>query len=116
MTTETLPVVIAIDGPAASGKGTIAAGVAREIGFRYLDSGSLYRLVALKALRGGIALDDALRLAAAAGDLDVAFEAGGTRLDGEDATEGLRSEAVSAAASQVAVHPAVRAACASISA
>jgi cytidylate kinase len=110
MTTETLPVVIAIDGPAASGKGTIAAGVAREIGFRYLDSGSLYRLVALKALRGGIALDDALRLAAAAGDLDVAFEAGGTRLDGEDATEGLRSEAVSAAASQVAVHPAVRAA------
>ena len=102
------PVVIAIDGPAASGKGTIAAGVARELGLRYLDSGSLYRLVALKALRAGIALDDEVRLAAAAAALDVTFDGGGTRLDGEDATEGIRSEAVSAGASQVAIHPGVR--------
>ncbi|MET0205487.1 MAG: (d)CMP kinase [Casimicrobiaceae bacterium] len=102
------PVVIAIDGPAASGKGTIAAGVARELGLRYLDSGSLYRLVALKALRAGIALDDEARLAAAAAALDVTFDGGGTRLDGEDATEGIRSEAVSAGASQVAIHPGVR--------
>jgi cytidylate kinase len=102
--------VIAIDGPAASGKGTIAAGVARELGFRYLDSGSLYRLVALKALRAGIPFGDERRLSAAARDLDVVFEAGGTRLDGEDATEGIRSEAVSEGASQVAVHPGVRAA------
>ena len=103
-----LPVVITIDGPAASGKGTIAAGVARELGLRYLDSGSLYRLVALKALRSGIALDDEPRLAAAAGALDVTFDGGGVRLDGEDATEGIRSEAVSAGASQVAIHPGVR--------
>jgi len=102
------PVVIAIDGPAASGKGTIAAGVARELGLRYLDSGSLYRLVALKALRAGIALDDEARLAAAAAALDVTFDSGGTRLDGEDATEGIRSEAVSAGASQVAIYPGVR--------
>jgi cytidylate kinase len=102
------PVVIAIDGPAASGKGTIAAGVARELGLRYLDSGSLYRLVALKALRAGIALGDEARLAAAAAALDVTFDGGGTRLDGEDATEGIRSEAVSAGASQVAIHPGVR--------
>jgi cytidylate kinase len=104
----TRPLVITVDGPAASGKGTIAAGVARELGLRYLDSGSLYRLVALKALRSGIAFDDAPRLAAAAGALDVTFDGGGTQLDGEDATEGIRSEAVSAGASQVAIHPGVR--------
>jgi len=100
--------VIAIDGPAASGKGTIAAGVARELGFRYLDSGSLYRLVALKALRSGIPLDDEPALAHATASLDVDFGEGGVSLDGEDATEGIRSEAISAAASRVAVHPAVR--------
>ena len=103
-----VPLVIAIDGPAASGKGTIAAGVARELGFRYLDSGSLYRLVALKALRAGIPVTDEAALAVAASDLDFAFDNGGVQLGGEDATEGIRSEAVSAAASQVAVHPAVR--------
>jgi len=107
MTTD-LPIVIAIDGPAASGKGTIAAGVARELGLRYLDSGSLYRLVALKALRSGIASGDEPALAAAAANLDVAFDGGGVTLDGQDATEGIRSEAVSASASQVAVHPGVR--------
>jgi cytidylate kinase len=100
--------VIAIDGPAASGKGTIAAGVANELGFRYLDSGSLYRLVALKALRHKIGLDDEAALANAAANLDVEFEHGGVRLDGDDATDEIRSESVSAAASQVAVHPAVR--------
>ena len=103
-----VPLVIAIDGPAASGKGTIAAGVARELGFRYLDSGSHYRLVALKALRAGIPVTDEAALAVAASDLDFAFDNGGVQLGGEDATEGIRSEAVSAAASQVAVHPAVR--------
>ena len=103
-----LPRVIAIDGPAASGKGTIAAGVARELGLRYLDSGSLYRLVALKALRAGIPFDAGADLARAAAGLDVAFDGGGVRLDGAEATEGIRSEAVSAGASQVAVHPAVR--------
>ena len=106
--TDTPPLVVAIDGPAASGKGTIAAGVARELGFRYLDSGSLYRLVALKALRASIPLTDEVALAAAASDLDFAFDRGGVQLGREDATEGIRSEAVSAAASQVAVHPAVR--------
>jgi cytidylate kinase len=102
------PLVVTIDGPAASGKGTIAAGVARELGFRYLDSGSLYRLVALKALRSGIPLDDESALATAAATLDVAFDAGGVRLDGADATEDIRSEPVSNTASRVAVHPAVR--------
>ena len=102
------PVVIAIDGPAASGKGTIAAAVANELGFRYLDSGSLYRLVGLKALRNGIALDDETRLADAAATIEVEFDHGGVTLDGSDATDDIRSESVSAAASQVAVYPAVR--------
>jgi cytidylate kinase len=102
------PIVITVDGPAASGKGTIAAGVARELGLRYLDSGSLYRLVALKALRSGIGFDAGEPLAQAAAELDVTFDDGGVHLDGDDATEGIRSEAVSAGASQVAVHPAVR--------
>ena len=101
--------VIAVDGPAASGKGTIAAGVARALGFHLLDSGSLYRLVALKAIEAGIGFDAPAALAAAAGDLDVAFADAGIRLDGRDVTNRIRGEDVSAAASQVAVHGAVRA-------
>jgi len=100
--------VIAVDGPAASGKGTIAAGVARALGFQLLDSGSLYRLVALKALEAGIGFDAPAALAAAAGNLDVAFDDGRIGLDGRDVTDRIRGEDVSAAASQVAVHGAVR--------
>ena len=102
------PPVIAVDGPAASGKGTVAAGVATALGFHYLDSGSLYRLVALKALSTGTGLADAPALARLAADLDVVFRDGTIVLDGQDVTEAIRSEAVSAAASQVAVHPDVR--------
>jgi len=102
--------VIAIDGPAASGKGTVAAGVASGLGFHYLDSGSLYRLVALKALRTGVAVDDEVALARTAACLDVRFGEGTVVLDGQDATDAIRSETVSAAASRVAVHPTVRAA------
>ncbi len=102
------PVVIAVDGPAASGKGTIAAAVAQALAFNYLDSGALYRLVALKALRTGTAFDDGPRLAALARALDVRFDDGRIALDGADATAAIREEAVSAGASQVAVHAAVR--------
>jgi cytidylate kinase len=100
--------VIAVDGPAASGKGTVAAGVAAALGFHLLDSGSLYRLVALKALQEGAALDDAAALARIALSLDVDFSPAVVLLDGRDATEAIRAEAVSAAASQVAVHLPVR--------
>ena len=103
-----LPPVIAIDGPAASGKGTVAQGVARALAFRYLDSGSLYRLVALKALDSGVALDDESRLSAVARSLNAAFDDGRIRLDGVDVTGALRSESVSAGASRVAVYPGVR--------
>jgi len=103
-----LPPVIAVDGPAASGKGTVAAGVARALAFHYLDSGSLYRLVALKALATGTPVADAPALADLAAGLEVSFPDGTIRLDGQDVTEAIRGEEVSAAASQVAVHQAVR--------
>ena len=106
--TNAPPVVIAIDGPAASGKGTIAQGVARALGFHYLDSGSLYRLVALKALEAGIPLDDEARLAGAASVSTFEFASDRIALDGVDVTAALRTEAVSAASSRVAVLPGVR--------
>jgi len=105
-----VPPVIAVDGPAASGKGTVAAGVAAALRFHYLDSGSLYRLVALKALTTGSGVEDALALARLAAGLDVVFSDGATVLDGQDVTEAIRSETVSAVASQVAVHRDVRSA------
>lgn len=103
-----VPRVIAIDGPAASGKGTVAQGVARALGFHYLDSGALYRLVALLALRRKVSPDDGPRLAELARRLDVVFEGGAVRLGGEDVSEAIRQEEVSAAASRVAIHPEVR--------
>jgi 3-phosphoshikimate 1-carboxyvinyltransferase len=100
--------VIAIDGPAASGKGTIAQGVAAVLGYRYLDSGSLYRLVALQASRQKVSVDAAPRLAALADGLDLSFADGRTFLSGQDVTEEIRTEEVSVIASKVAVLPRVR--------
>ena len=100
--------VIAIDGPSASGKGTVAARVARALGFHYLDSGALYRLVAVAALRAGTDLADEAGLARLAERLDVRFEEDAVRLQGEDVTQAMRTEEVSALASQVASRPAVR--------
>jgi cytidylate kinase len=102
--------VIAIDGPAATGKGTVARGVADALGFHYLESGSLYRLVALAALRQGVAVDDEPTLARLAAGLDARFAGETVFLDGADVTQALREEPVGDAASRVAVHPAVRAA------
>jgi len=102
--------VIAIDGPSASGKGTVAARVAAALGWHYLDSGALYRLTALAVLQRGLELDDAQQVTAVAAALDVSFLEGMILLDGEDATELIRAEAVGEAASKVAVLPSVRAA------
>ena len=100
--------VIAIDGPSASGKGTVAAKVADTLGFHYLDSGALYRLVALAALRAGVDLDDEAALAREAEELDAEFAAGFVRLAGDDVGAAVRTEEVSVLASQVAAKPAVR--------
>ena len=102
--------VIAIDGPSASGKGTVAARVAARLGFHYLDSGALYRLVALAASRAGVVTDDETRLAEIAAALPAQFDADRVLLDGEDVSLAIRSEDVSVGASRVAALPAVRAA------
>jgi cytidylate kinase len=102
--------VIAIDGPTASGKGTVAARVARELGYHYLDSGALYRLVALRALEEGIAETDAEGLAGLATQMQPRFSDGRVELDRHDVTRPIRTEDVSRAASRVAVHAQVRAA------
>ncbi len=100
--------VLAIDGPTASGKGTLAARVAATLGFRVLDSGSLYRAAALQALRRGVALDDEAALAALARELPVAWLDGRVLLDGDDVTAELRSERVGSAASAIAALPRLR--------
>lgn len=100
--------VVAIDGPAASGKGTLAQAVAQALQFHYLDSGALYRLVAMDALLRGVDLHDAASLAKVAMTLDVAFEGNVIRLNGEDAGNAIRAEHIGSAASEVAVLPEVR--------
>lgn len=102
-----LPPVIAIDGPSASGKGTVAQLVARRLGFHYLDSGALYRLVALAALGAGINLEDESRIIDIALNINVNFN-GVVRLDGKDVSAAIRDEMISAAASRVAALPQVR--------
>jgi len=102
--------VITIDGPTASGKGTVAARVAAALGFHYLDSGALYRLVALRALEDGVDDSDAQGLARLARELQPGFSDGSVRLADRDVTEAIRSEDVSRSASRVAVHAPVRAA------
>jgi cytidylate kinase len=98
--------VIAIDGPSASGKGTIAKRVAQALGFHYLESGALYRLVALVALRQDLG-DEAL-LAKAAAQMDVVFQGDEIILEDQDVSQHIRHEAVGNRASEVARMPAVR--------
>ena len=105
--TQPVP-VIAIDGPSASGKGTVAARVAAALGWHYLDSGALYRLTALAAQRNGVAWDDETRIAAIAACLDVVFLENSIILAGEEVGEAIRHEEISAGASKVAALPAVR--------
>ena len=100
--------VIAIDGPSASGKGTVAERVAAALGFHYLDSGALYRLVALAAQRVGVDEAEEARLAELALGLDVRFSGGEIWLNGERVTDAIRAEAVSIAASHVAALQQVR--------
>ncbi len=107
--------VITIDGPSGSGKGTICQALSAHLGWHYLDSGSLYRLLALAALRNGVALDDAPGLVALVARLGTTcrLPAAGdpaVLLDGQDVRRELRTEAAGDAASRIAVLPTVRAA------
>lgn len=103
-------IVVAIDGPAGAGKSTIARRLASRLGFVYIDSGAMYRAVGLWALRAGIPLDDADRLATLAREAAIELEPGGAgvRLNGEDVTEAIRTPEVSQAASRVSTVGAVR--------
>ena len=100
--------VIAIDGPAGAGKSSVARGVAARLGFTYLDSGAMYRSVALAALDGDVDLDDPAAMGKLASGLDLDVSNGHVRLDGRDVSEAIRSAEVTAAASRAAVHPQVR--------
>jgi 3-phosphoshikimate 1-carboxyvinyltransferase len=107
--TQAVP-VIAIDGPSASGKGTVAQRVATALGMHYLDSGALYRLLGLAAQRLGVALDAEAELAKLAGEVDIRFEGEDIWLDGAKVGDELRTEEAGSAASKIAALPMVRAA------
>lgn len=102
--------VIAIDGPAGAGKSTVARAVAGELGFTYLDSGAMYRCVALAALGRGIDLEDGEALGELAEGLEIGFDGPRVLLGERDVSAEIRSPEVSAASSRVSVHPRVRAA------
>jgi cytidylate kinase len=118
MVNETAPIctndsvfpVIAIDGPTASGKGTVALQVAQALQFHYLDSGALYRLVALAAHQRGVSVLAPTELARLAAGLDAKFDGASVLLSGQDVTDAIRSEDIGKGASMVAVFPEVRAA------
>lgn len=102
--------VIAIDGPAGAGKSTVARAVAAELGFTYLDSGAMYRCVALAAIEKGESLDDGEGLGVLAEGLDIDFDGPRVLLGARDVSDEIRAPVVSAAASRVSVYPRVRAA------
>ncbi len=104
------PIVVAIDGPAGAGKSTIARRVAARLGFLYIDTGAMYRAVALWALRNGTALDDWHRLEqlALAADIHLDPQTSQVFLNGEDVSDAIRTQVVSDGASRVAAVPGVR--------
>jgi 3-phosphoshikimate 1-carboxyvinyltransferase len=107
--TENIP-VLTVDGPTASGKGTLAGAVAQALGYHFLDSGAVYRATALSAMQAGVAADDEARLATLAATLDLRFEGHSIRLAGVEVADALRDEAVGSLASKVSAFPLVRAA------
>jgi len=100
--------VIAIDGPSASGKGTVAQRVAGVLGFHYLDSGALYRLVALKSLQDATDIADEAKLSEMAASLDVSFENNEIIMDNKRVTDDIRTEQCGVLASKLAAYPSVR--------
>ncbi len=102
--------VIAIDGPSASGKGTVAAKVAHALGFHYLDSGALYRAAAVASIESGTAADDEAALVSLVSGLTLRFEGDRILMNGRDVSDAIRTEEAGVRSSQVASVPGVRAA------
>ena len=108
--------IVTVDGPSGAGKGTLSAALASKLGYRYLDSGALYRLLALASERHKVALENQHALVMLAAHLDICFEYNATEgqaqilLEGEDVSRQLRTESVAIMASELAVHVGVRAA------
>lgn len=100
--------VIAIDGPAGAGKSSVARAVATALGFTYLDSGAMYRCVALAAIERGADLDDPQTMGALARSLEITPDGERVGLDGEDVSVAIREPVVTETASRISVHPAVR--------
>jgi len=100
--------VIAIDGPAGAGKSTVARALAERLGFTYLDSGAMYRCIALAAIEAGVDPDDSDGVTPLAQGIDLGMTPGAVSIAGEDVTAAIRSPEVTAAASRVSVHPGVR--------
>src|ERR1700722_7242718 len=107
-TTGRKTIIIAIDGPAGAGKSTIARSVAARLGFTYIDTGAMYRAVALWGLRAGIDLDDNHRLEQLAKAADIQFDGDRVILNGEDVTAAIREAGVSDGGSKVSIFPGVR--------
>jgi cytidylate kinase len=109
---EREPLIVAIDGPAGAGKSTVARALAQRFGLLNLESGAMYRAFALKALRTGVATNDAAALESLAHTTQVRLESGseGNRvlLDGAEVTDQLRTPKITAAASEVSIHPPIR--------
>lgn len=100
--------IIAIDGPSGAGKGTIARALSESLGYRHVDTGAMYRAVAWKALRDGIALDDEPAVASLGRAADISVEGGVVSIDGHDVTRAIRTPEIDKAAASVARLPAVR--------
>jgi CMP/dCMP kinase len=100
--------IVAIDGPAGSGKSTVARGLAQRLGFRYLDTGAMYRALTWLALEDGVDLEDGDALAALAADNPITFEGDRVLVRDEDVTEAIRAPRIDRVVSMVARHPGVR--------
>jgi cytidylate kinase len=100
--------VIAIDGPSGAGKSSVGRRLAQQLGYVFLDTGAMYRALALKALRGGVSLDSGAELAELLDATRIELEPAAVRLDGEDVSAAIRAPQISVGASRVSVHSEVR--------